>query len=60
MPIRIKMGNSTASTPTANAYRKNGVKTAGPGVPCRVVTSRGALSPSICWARKPAIAWGIA
>ena len=40
VPIRIKMGNSTASTPTANAYRKNGVKTAGPGVPCRVVTSR--------------------
>ena len=29
-------------------------------VPCSVVTMRGAPLPSICWARKPAIAWGIA
>ena len=29
-------------------------------VPCRVVTMRGAPLPSICWARNPAIAWGIA
>ena len=31
VPIRISTGNSTASTPTPNAYRKNGVNTCGPG-----------------------------
>ena len=29
-------------------------------VPCRVVISFGGLFPSICWARSPAMAWGIA
>ena len=29
-------------------------------VPWSVVTMRGALAPSICWARKPAMAWGMA
>ena len=29
--IRISTGNRIASTPVANAYRKNGVNTSGPG-----------------------------
>ena len=29
-------------------------------VPCRVVIRRGGFSPSICWASRPVIAWGIA
>ena len=39
VPIRISTGNSTASTPTPNAYRKNGVNTCGPGAVPIVVTS---------------------
>ena len=39
VPIRISTGNSTASTPTPNAYRKNGVNTSGPGAVPSAVTS---------------------
>ena len=29
-------------------------------VPCSVVISLGGVAPSICWARMPVMAWGIA
>ena len=39
VPIRMRTGNSTASTPTPNAYRKNGVKTSWPGLAWMAVTT---------------------
>jgi hypothetical protein len=35
----MRTGNSTASTPTPNAYRKNGVKTSWPGPAWIAVTT---------------------
>ena len=47
--IRISTGNSTASTPVANAYRKNGVNTAAPGaVPIAVTHRVPGILTSVC------------
>ena len=64
----IRLRNSeTAVTPSERSMPKRVISknerswpTSVMSVPWRVVTSRGACVPSICWARKPVIAWGIA
>ena len=59
--------SETAVTPSERSMPKRVISknvrscpTSVMSVPCRVVTSLGGFAPSICWARRPVMAWGIA